>query len=165
MGDDYMEICQRKIIDDEDVEDGVQFEIYNNKKYETEEAYYNRMKGFVGLFAGYLDIDLPSHPQPQLYKKLIQRLCRMFQYPILPPSFAPFLTIFLEIAGFSIHKRDPNTFRPLIVLISQNLDKKFINNSPISKFYNNRLRIYIDNLNNNQFTEPEGRKIHDRTKL
>lgn len=152
---EFLEIMRRKRVTDKEDPHIV----IENEMWEAEEVYYERMKGFMGMFAGYIDVCQANHARPNEGQKFLIRVCRVLRsYPVYPSSVAPALCPIIQVAGYSLYQRYAQEFNELMKLLRESTSK-FPKNTTLRKQHVREVLLLMEGISKG-LQEPEGRKIH-----
>lgn len=152
---EFLQTMRRREITDK----GDSHVVIEQKMWEPEEKYYERMRGFMGIFAGYIDVCQANPARPDEGKKFLTRVSRILHsYPAYPASIAPAICSVLEVAGHSLQQRYPQEFSTFLKHLVADM-AKFPKDSTLRQHHVKALGMLIK-ASQTVLAEPKGRKIH-----
>jgi nucleoporin GLE1 len=126
--------------------------------FEEEDAYFERMSGYINLFAAFVQIPLADHPHGlnEAWKWLARVLNQKPR-----TATASVLGAFLEQAGYQLLQSFPRQMRKVLVFIERDFLGRCLENTPARKAAKKRLEVFLVmyHKRGDQLEEPEGKTL------
>jgi len=125
--------------------------------FEEEDKYFEKMGGYVSLYAAFMQTDIAKHPHG-LDQAWVWVSRLLNQAP--RTATASILLAFLEVSGYGLLKAYPQQFPKLLDFIERHFLPRLDDRNPARKAAKTRLGMFLqDYRTNKRLAEPKGKTL------